>query len=370
MRVSSKAATPRFGKILSTNGIERSDDCSKVIIGPAVEQALTLFSSEVGEGRRVPDTVVSILNGEKRDVRSPSLETTRKGSHPPSTPAMAEGGGQLARAAAYIREHSTRCSPAFDKFICQTPKAPQDKTTESDTIQHVPDVASEGKRFSEAVGSLQPRSDVEMFLSQPEAQRLSKECSESIPKFTEPMCDTSDVGGQERCTVQLVEAIEADRLSAERLEEIKEISDELVMPALEEAEQPPNLMEQQPEPLAVSKAETSAQSHSPIPSAALTPLTPLPAFLSQAMSINQPSLGLDWLLLKPPDGVSFKRCLHDTVSLNPLPSVVRHSPKHQVECRPPFPKPGRPWAYPCRSQNVECWWRARCKPPSVAVTTK
>src|SRR6266550_42979 len=236
---------------------------------------------------------------------------------------MVEGGGQLARAAAYIRERSTRRSPAFDNFICQTPKAPPDKMTESDTIQHVPDVASEGKRFSEAVESLQPHSDVETFPSQPEIQRLSKECSESIPKFAKSACDTSDVGGQERRTVQLVEAVEADRCSAERLEEIKEISDELVMPALEEAEQPPNLMEQQPEPLAVSKAETSAQSHSPIPSAALMPLTPLPAFLSQAMSINQLSLGLDWLLLKPPDGVGFKRCLYDTVSVSPLPSVVR-----------------------------------------------
>src|SRR6266550_4766094 len=215
MRVSSKAATPRFGKILSTNGIERSDDCSKVIIGPAVEQALTLFSSEVGEGRRVPDTVVSILNGEKRDVRSPSLETTRKGSHPPSTPAMAEGGGQLTRAAAYIRERSTRCSPAFDKFICRTLKATPDKTTESDTIRHVPDVASEGKRFSEAVGSLQPRSDVEMFPSQPKAQRLSKERSESILKFAEPACDMSDVGGQERCSVLPIEAVEAIRCSVE-----------------------------------------------------------------------------------------------------------------------------------------------------------
>src|SRR6266550_6461627 len=169
--------------------------------------SLTLFSSEVGEGRQVPDTVVSIHNGEKRDVHSPSLETTRKGSHPPSTPAMVEGGGQLARAAAYIRERSMRCSPAFNKFICQTPKAPPDKTTESDTIRHVLDVASEGKRFSEAVGSLHPRSDVEMFPSQPEAQRLSKERSESIPKFAEPACDTSNVGGQERCTVQLLKPL-------------------------------------------------------------------------------------------------------------------------------------------------------------------
>src|SRR6266576_5937011 len=108
----------------------------------------------------------------------------------------------------YIRERSTRRSPAFDKFICRTPKAPPDKMTESDTIRHVPDVASEGKRFSEAVESLQPHSDVETFPSQPKTQRLSKERSESIPKFAEPACDTSDVGGQERRTVQLVEAVD------------------------------------------------------------------------------------------------------------------------------------------------------------------
>ena len=64
-RVSSKAATPWFGKIPSADSIERSDDRSDVIIGPAVEQALNLFSTEVGKGRRVTDTVVSILNGEK-----------------------------------------------------------------------------------------------------------------------------------------------------------------------------------------------------------------------------------------------------------------------------------------------------------------
>ena len=149
------------------------------------------------------------------------------------------------------------------------------------------------------------------------------------------------------------------------------MADELVPPVLQvEAERPLGFTKRRPELLVVSKIETSAYLHSPITSAALTPLTPLPAFLSQVISISQPSFGLDWLLLKPPDGVSFKRCLHDTVSLNPLPSVVRHSPKHQVARRPPIPKPGRPWAYPRRSQNVECWWRARCKPPSVAVTTK
>src|SRR6266550_2334995 len=265
---------------------------------------------------------------------------------------MVEGGGQLARAAAYIRERSTRRSPAFDKFICRTLKAPPDKTTESDTIRHVPDVASEGKRFSKAVGSLQPRLDVEMFPSQPKAQRLSKERSESIPKFAEPVCDMSDVGGQERRTVQLVEAVEADRCSAERLEEIKEISDELVMPALEEAEQPPNLMEQQPEPLAVSKSETGARLHSPIPSTALMLRVPLPATLLQTKSIDRPSLGLDWLLLKPPDGVGFEWCLHDTVNSKPFPSVEQHSPEPLVVVIPPVPKPVSTQAYSCCIQNA------------------
>ena len=280
---------------------------------------------------------------------------------------MVEGGGQLARAAAYIRERSMRRSPAFDKFICRTPKAPPDKTTESDTIRHVPDVASEGKRFSEAVELLQPHSDVETFPSQPEIQRLSKERSESIPKFAEPACDTSDVGGQERRTVQLVEAVEADRRSAERLEEIKEISDELVMPALEEAEQPPNLMERQPELLAVSKAETSAQSHSPIPSAAFTPLTPLPAFLSRAMSINQPSLGLDWLLLKPPDGVGFKQCLYDTISVSFTLSVTLRSPEFEMGFNP-VSQPGHVWADSAsHPSSLELVWWEHIKPLNMAA---
>src|SRR6266550_1660830 len=132
-RVSSKAVTPRFGKIPSVDSIERSDDRSDAIIGPAVEQALTLFSSEVGERRRVPDTVVSIHNGEKRDVCSPSPKTTRKWSNPSYAPARVDGGGQLARAAAYIRERATRRSPAFDEFVCRTPKGPPDRMTESES---------------------------------------------------------------------------------------------------------------------------------------------------------------------------------------------------------------------------------------------
>jgi hypothetical protein len=43
-----ETAKPWSGMIPSANGIERLDECSNVIIGPAVEQALAFISSEVG----------------------------------------------------------------------------------------------------------------------------------------------------------------------------------------------------------------------------------------------------------------------------------------------------------------------------------
>src|SRR6266576_3287253 len=405
-RVSRELASSRFGEKPSVYALERSNEHSKVDIGLAVKlaPALTLLSAEVGEGRRVTDTVVSIHNGEKEDeyshkpsaaltlpasapvtlsvppmrvisqlhrsvdpippfevisrrrdlndvnktssgsaTHSPEHKTARKRSHPPFSPSGGEGGGQLARAAAYMRERIAQRSSAFDEFVCRSPKAPPDKVTESDTTRHVPDVASEGKRFSEAVGSLQPRLDVEMFPSQPKAQRLSKERSESIPKSAEPACDMSDVGGQERCSVLPIEAVEAIRCSVEHLDEISEISEEPVVPALEDVGQScRGSAKRQPELLVVSETETSAYPHSPITLVSLMPLPQSPAVPLQAKSIDRQSLGLDWLLLKPPDGVGFEWCLHDTVSLNPLPSVVRHSPKHQGARRPPIPKPGHP----------------------------
>src|SRR6266576_5441498 len=147
----------------------------------------------------------------------------------------------------------------------------------------------------------QPNGEAETVQPEaPRANKLSTRLSESVPLDPGP--------------------IEAIRSLLERLG----VADELVPPVLQvEAERPLGFAKRQLELLVVSKIETSAYLHSPITSAALTPLTPLPAFLSQVISISQPSFGLDWLLLKPPDGVSFKRCLHDTVSLNPLPSVVR-----------------------------------------------
>src|SRR6266581_9498756 len=206
---------------------------------------------------------------------------------------MVEGGGQLARAAAYIRERSTRCSPAFDKFICRTPKVPPDR------------------------------------------------------------CDTFDDGVREQCPVLPIEAIEAIRCSVEHLDEISEISEEPVVPALEDVGQScRGSAKRQPELLVVSETEMSAYPHSPITSVALTPLPQSPAVPLQAKSIDRPSLGLDWLLLKPPDGVGFEWCLHDTVSSKPFPSVERHSPKPLVVFIPLVPKPVSTRAYSCRIRNT------------------
>ena len=204
LRVPLETATPRFGKIPSADGIECSEERSDVNTGPAIEHALALSSSEVGDRRRVPDAVVSIYNREKgvthsprqlaactlpgsapstlsippthvvphcqplddqipriqvvsrrREVNfinrldvsikpcSPSLETTRKWSDTTVTHTSSEKGGQLARAATYIRERLLRRSSAFDKFVRRTPKALPDKTMEPDTQQHSLNVVSE-----------------------------------------------------------------------------------------------------------------------------------------------------------------------------------------------------------------------------------
>src|SRR6266550_2261035 len=235
----------------------------------------------------------------------PSPKTTRKGSNPSYAPARVDGGGQLARAAAYIRERSTRRSSAFDKFICRTPKVPQDR------------------------------------------------------------CDTFDDGVWERCSVLPIEAVEAIRCSVEHLDEISEISEEPVVPALEDVGQScRGSAKRQPELLVVSETETSAYLHSPITSVALTPLPQSPAVPLQAKSIDRPSLGLDWLLWKPPDGVGFKQCLYDTISVSFTLSVTPRSPEFEMGFNP-VSQPGHVWANPTsRSSSLELVWWERIKPPN------
>src|SRR6266576_5764584 len=91
--------------------------------------------------------------------------------------------------------------------------------------------------------------------------------------------------------------LSSDRHSLERLIEAREVPEELPKPALIAGKQP-YIPKRQYTPSAVSKREASAYPHSHITSAALTLPVILPAFLSQANSINQLSSGLDWLLLK------------------------------------------------------------------------
>ena len=334
-RVSQRPSSLRFGEIPSADGIERSDEHSNAIIGPAIEQALAPFSSEVGEGQRAPDSVVSIHNEETEDRHTPShlaaftlpasapttpsvhpahvisrrqlpvdpippvevisrrrslyvvnkaslasvahlpsLETARKQSRPSSTLLRGEGGGQLARAAAYIRERSTQRSSALDEFVRRTPKAPPDKMAESVNLRHLHNVVSEKEKASTSMCSPEYMA-VEPSLSQSEAPRekeLSTELSEPVWTSAEPRRDTSGYGIRESDSVPSAGATEGDRcLNNEHLVvETVEVSVEPVKPALIEVVQPLCVDKRLPEPLVVSKIEASAFLRSPITSVALT----------------------------------------------------------------------------------------------------
>ena len=61
-------------------------------------------------------------------LHSPSLKTARKQSIVSCVPVSVEGEGQLARAAAYIRECIKRRSLASDEFPCHSDKVPPDKS--------------------------------------------------------------------------------------------------------------------------------------------------------------------------------------------------------------------------------------------------
>ncbi|KAF8341845.1 hypothetical protein F5887DRAFT_919024 [Amanita rubescens] len=71
-RVSSKAVNPRIGKTPIAGVEGRSNKRSNVNRGPAIKQALmSSLSSEMGERRRVPDTVVSKIKGTMEETHSP-----------------------------------------------------------------------------------------------------------------------------------------------------------------------------------------------------------------------------------------------------------------------------------------------------------
>ena len=71
-RVSSKAATPRFGKTPPVGVEEHFNKRSNVAKGLAVKRALTPSSSEVGKKRRVVDAAVCEILGKNEDTTSPN----------------------------------------------------------------------------------------------------------------------------------------------------------------------------------------------------------------------------------------------------------------------------------------------------------
>ena len=158
---------------------------------------------------------------------SPSLETIRKWSHPSFTITRGEEGGQLARAAAYIRERRTGRASAFDEFPSRNPKVPPDKLLEMAPI------ATVSRRLMLDVVSKEAEARA-AYLSPtryPESQELSFSLSEAVPDWmglnpVAPMEDNREVKPQ-----QHKQAIEADRCSVEHLVETQEVSEELVMPA-------------------------------------------------------------------------------------------------------------------------------------------
>ncbi|KAF8668546.1 hypothetical protein AX14_006144 [Amanita brunnescens Koide BX004] len=77
--------------------------------------------------RRQDTNIVNKTSG-VYGLHSPSLKTARKQSIVSCVPVSVEGEGQLAQAAAYIREHIKCCSFASDKFPCHSDKVPPDKS--------------------------------------------------------------------------------------------------------------------------------------------------------------------------------------------------------------------------------------------------
>src|SRR6266576_7269342 len=191
----------------------------------------------------------------------------------------------------------------------------------------------------------QPNGEAETVQPEaPRANKLSTRLSESVPLDPGP--------------------IEAIRSLLERLG----VADELVAPVLQvEAERPLGFAKRQLELLAVNKIETNAYLHSPITSAALMPLAPLPAILSQADSFSESSMRLDQLVLKPPDNGGPRQRLYDTVSVSFTPSVTLRSPEFEMGFNP-VSQPGHVWADSAsHPSSLELVWWERIKPPNMAA---
>ena len=296
------------------------------------------------------------------------------------------------RAATYIQERLTRRSPACNEIICRTPKVPPDKMAESGSSRRqVLNVVSEKEKASISVrlpesmvesAAASSRLRSEAVLPQlhgktetppkqsetPRANELSTECSESVSSYAEPMRDASSVSVRLGCSAWPVVAAETDRHSFERLVETEEVSEELVPPALIEGVWP-SIARGQSTSLVVGEVETSAHSHSRVPSVALTPFAPLPVTLLQALTLGQLSAELIWFHLKPPDNGCTRPRSYNAVSLSfAAPNTGKHSLEYEMDSLP-VSKPDCAWADPASRPptRLEPVWWERVKPPNTAT---
>ncbi|KAF8332894.1 hypothetical protein F5887DRAFT_1162309 [Amanita rubescens] len=352
-RVSFEAATPRFGKTPSAGDIERS--------GPAVEQALTSLSAEVGERRRVTDTIALGVH----NLRSPSFETARKRSNQYITPFSAEGEGQLARAAVYIQERLKRRSAAFDEFPRHSPKVPPDKQSEFASTG----IASRCLKVD--VVSKEMKADVARTSPIRRTESLELSCSslEAAPGSlaSTPVAPIAD--GHETKPRRLEQAVEAYRRSNEHLETEESVSKGPAIPTLVETlrdsretlicgwkaiqdgvvcfavlqetstadndagalRQSKNAVAPLREPNFVSDDTMSVRTHSPA-----FPVTPLLPMLSSARSPHapsprQPGLASDETLLESSEDGDPERCPHGVVSGGGKANLSTRSPRSTVE---------------------------------------
>ena len=273
---------------------------------------------------------------------SPGPETARKWSN--HTTSGEEG--QLVRAATYIQEHLMRRSSACDEFILQTPKGLLERKAKLDAQRRASNVVSKDKKASVSlrlpefstesalpsrsqskVVPSQPNEEAEAAFSQfetPRANKLHTETSESAREYAGIKCETADNGVQECSSAQPVEAVTADRCLFERLAEVEETEEELSTPACTEVKRfsCENL---------VSTRGARAYTHSPIASVALTPFSPLPAFLSQALHASQLSPELNRPSRKSPDNRDCEWQPVKVVSLLNTSSIGIRSPKSKAE---------------------------------------
>ena len=354
---SREATSQWLGEILSANGIERSEERSDAITGPAVEQALALFSAKVEERRQVPsDAIVKMQNRAKENIDAPSqlaaftlpatahtapsfsskcaipnaqpsdapmphivvisrqrdlsivsktsgensicsqgLQTTERQSYSSLAGARSNGGEQLMRAAAYIQECLTRCSSTCNEFISRTPKDQPDKKAEPDSQQHVISVISKNEKAN--VSSPEPLMESTLLL----------------------------------CSVSKAVPV-------------------------------------QPEALRLKHKMPDDSIRDCGPTWSHMPLAALPAFSLQAHSFSKLGNELVWFHLKPPDYGGPKRYPCDTVSSLLDSSVKQHSPVLLKTGLPPVSKPDDVWADDTsRPSSPELVWWECAKPPNTAA---